>query len=334
MTRWTNITRTITRRAIATSLLLMVGSITTAAHAERQKSSEYSSQTFAIDGMQRSYLLRTPNHGKPPIAIVVMLHGHTGSAEQLTGSTGKPAPYRQWNAIADREGLLLIAPQGINGGDNKAGWNDCRADASTNPASDDVRFIASLITQVQQRYHVSSSRVYAIGSSNGGQMALRLAIERPQLITATTAIVAAMPAHSECIAPKQAKPILFINGTEDPLMPFTGGRVGGGRDARGEVLSSASSVAIWAQLAGALPAPRVEHLPDLVRNDDSTVVRETYAQHNGKPFVVLDRIEGGGHLEPSAAERYPRFIHALLGKQNGDIEMAEEAWAFFKAQMP
>ena len=283
-------------------------------------------------GTQRSYLLRIPSGPSPPKAIVVMLHGHAGSAKQITGMPGKPAPYRQWNAIADREGLLLVAPQGLPGGDGNAGWNDCRADADSNPGSDDTAFIVELVAALRREYAVSSHRVYVIGTSNGGQMALRLAIERPQIISAAAAIVAAMPVRSECPAPKRSVSILFMNGTHDPVMPFAGGRVGKGRHARGEVLSTETSVRLWARLAEASGAPSVAPLPDLANTDGSRAIREVHAQHRNRPVVVLYRIDGGGHVEPSRAERYPRWLMRLLGKQNGDVEMAEEVWAFFAAQ--
>ncbi|MEN6079764.1 hypothetical protein, partial [Chromobacterium piscinae] len=56
----------------------------------------------------RDYLLATPNPlpaGKRP--LVILLHGHGGSARQLLGLGAGAAPLSQWMEIADREGLLL-----------------------------------------------------------------------------------------------------------------------------------------------------------------------------------------------------------------------------------
>jgi polyhydroxybutyrate depolymerase len=294
--------------------------------------SQFGSRDYTHAGIARTYLVRAPSNGKPPKAIVVMLHGHTGSAEQLTGSDDKPAPYRQWNAIADREGLLLVAPQGVDGGDGKSGWNDCRADADSNPTSDDVAFIADVVTALRREYAVSSNRIYVLGSSNGGNMALRMAIERPDVIAGAAAIVASMPARSECAAPTRSVPVLFMNGTDDPLIPFAGGPVGKGKFQRGSVLSTEASVALWAKLAGATSAPRTTVLPDRNAGDNSRVTREVHVNAQGRSVAMLYRIEGGGHLEPSRAERYPRWLTRILGRQNGDIEMADEIWAFFAAQ--
>ncbi len=292
----------------------------------------FSISTIVSSGVARTYLVRTPANGKPPTAIVVMLHGHTGSAERLIGGSGKAAPYRQWNSIADRENLLLLAPQGVDGGDGKSGWNDCRADADSNPHSDDVAFIAQIVAASRRAYRVASNRVYVIGSSNGGQMALRMAIERPDMVTAAAAIIASMPQRSECAAPTRFVPMLFINGTDDPLMPFKGGSVGNDKFQRGSVLSTQASVDLWAKLAGAASTPNTRPMPDLSADDNSRVFRDTYTTRSGRPAVMLYRIEGGGHTEPSRKERYPRWLTHWLGQQNADIEMADEVWTFFRSQ--
>src|SRR5689334_22399310 len=68
----------------------------------------------------RHYLLATPqptHTGRMP--LVILLHGHTDSAKQLLGQGMGAAPLSAWLGIADREGLLLIAPDGAPGDDGK-----------------------------------------------------------------------------------------------------------------------------------------------------------------------------------------------------------------------
>lgn len=101
-------------------------------------------------------------------------------------------------------------------------------------------------------------------------MALRMAIERPREIAGVAAIVAAMPAKSQCAEPRVSVPVLFMNGTEDPILPFPGGPM---RQGRGSVLSAEQSVEIWRRLAGAsLPAKAIA-LPDISPDDSSRVER-------------------------------------------------------------
>ena len=53
--------------------------------------------------------------GKRP--LVILLHGHGGNAAQLLGQRFGAAPLAQWLTIAERENLLLAAPDGIKGAD-------------------------------------------------------------------------------------------------------------------------------------------------------------------------------------------------------------------------
>src|SRR6185369_15910016 len=109
--------------------------------------------------------------------LVIVLHGHTGSASVVFGKERLNAPMQQWLAIADREQVLVIAPDGSKGSDDKTGWNDCRADAGTNPKTDDVGFINALIDKAIQEHNADPSRVYVMGTSNGGGMTYRVGVE-------------------------------------------------------------------------------------------------------------------------------------------------------------
>jgi polyhydroxybutyrate depolymerase len=319
--------------ALARCLRVAVTAIALAMPATGHADEGFVRQSMQAGGAPREYLVRTPQHaGASPRPLVILLHGHGGSAVQLTGERGRAAPYRRWAAIADREGLVLIAPDGLKGADERSGWNDCRRDAATNPSGDDVAFIEALIAASARQHGADAQRVFVVGTSNGGMMALRLAIERPALLRGAAAIVAAMPAQSQCAPPARAVPLLFVNGTRDPIVPYEGGRVGRRGDGRGSVLSAEGSAAIWAALAGAATPPQREALPDLNTRDGSRIVRETHLVQ-GRPAVVAYRAEGAGHVEPSISERYARLYTALVGAQNADIETADEVWQFFAAQL-
>lgn len=291
----------------------------------------YERRTVVHDGLARSLLVREPaGAGNGRAGLVILLHGHGGSAAELVGLDRRATPYRGWERIADRERLLIVAPDGLPGSDGLPGWNDCRADAGTNPATDDAGFLAALIDAAVERGAVDPRRVWVTGTSNGGFMTLRMAVEHPRRLAGAAAIVAAMPADSECAPPSRPLPVLLMNGTADPLVPYRGGNVAGDGD-RGTVQSAGDSTALWRGLAGAGGAPLVTRFPNRLRSDRSTAVRELSLAADGRPAAALFRIEGGGHLEPSRVERYDGLVTLLLGAQNGDIEMAERVWEFFAA---
>jgi polyhydroxybutyrate depolymerase len=282
-------------------------------------------QKITVSGTERSYHLFVPDQpaGAP---VVLLFHGNGGSHDDLLGLTNIQAPYKIWLDIAKRENLIIVAPNGSKGSNNSNGWNDCRDDAPTNPPSDDVALVKALLQAVSDAYQSDPKRVFAVGTSNGGHFAIRLATEIPNQITAFAAIVAANTANSKCANSAGKVSALFMNGTEDPIMPYNGGAMAANR---GEVVSTDSTVRYWVSRNQAVTTPEVTVLEDSDNTDNSTAVRYLYQCGDGTE-VVLYEIINGGHTEPSKSERYSSLFLLAVGKQNGDLEMADEIWAFFK----
>ena len=282
---------------------------------------------IAVDGLEREYQFTVPEQANN-IPLVILLHGNGGSPEVMTGANGRSAPHKVWLALATQHQFAVAIPRGLEGLNGSAGWNDCRNDATSNPMADDVAFISRLIDQMAANYPIDLNRVYLAGTSNGGMMAMRLGIELRNKITAIAPIVAAMPVNSECTNPAPI-PILFMNGTDDPILPFAGGTIGRPRDNRGVVYSLTDSVWRWIDANGGLVASTSENLPDINTRDNSTVSREVFSTNSNNDVVVYT-VAGGGHTEPSIAEQYTNVYEVIVGEQNHDIEMAEVIWAFFQ----
>jgi polyhydroxybutyrate depolymerase len=291
--------------------------------------------TVRIDSASglRDALLFAPGPASSPRPLVVLLHGNGGTAAMLMGEGDERAPFRQWLALADRAKWLVAVPDGTVSAGPKGtrGWNDCRGDAATNPTVDDVAFIEQLIAGIDAQYAVDRSRVFIAGHSNGGNMALRMAIERPQVVRAVAAVAASMPAKSECAPPARFVPVLLINGTADSVMPYRGGAVGFGLQRnRGTVLSTPASVRKWASLGGLRRIPNNSSMPDLDGDDGSTVTQMTYSDRKGNVGVKLYRVNGGNHGIPSRLPRGAQRALPGMGRTNGDIESAAEIMAFFE----
>lgn len=308
--------------------------LTVGAKAQSTSPGTFVRDSLAVDGLTRHFLVRVPRlEHRGPRPLVIMLHGHGGSGANLVGEgRQRAAPYRRWALIADREGLILAAPNGVISPDRRTGWNDCRADTDVLPSTDDVRFLDEIIAAIDRTAPVDRTRLFVVGSSNGGFMALRYAIDRPKAVRAAAAIVATMPIRSECSSTPPAVPVLFMLGTADPLVPYQGGTAGGSAGGRGSVFSAEESVTLWTTAHQIAADPEVDSFPDRDRRDQSRVIRFTWSKAR-RPSVVLYRIEGGGHTEPSLADRQSRVVTRLLGPQNGDVESAEQIWRFFAARL-
>ena len=112
----------------------------------------------------RHYLLALPTNlpaGQHP--LVILLHGHLGNAAGVFGQTGHASPLSVWLTIADRENVLVAALDGVKGRDGKTGWNDCRDDASNNPQTDDVGFVAAVMDRlIHDNPQAAAGAVHAV----------------------------------------------------------------------------------------------------------------------------------------------------------------------------
>jgi polyhydroxybutyrate depolymerase len=293
----------------------------------------FTDQTIIVDGETRCYDYYVPENLEGSLRpLVFLLHGGGSNTDDLTGESGFKAPYSVWMDIADAEKFLIVYPEGTTNPSGELGWNDCRADATTNPTVNDVAFIDTLIDHFSSTFNIDPNRIYATGTSNGGHMSLRLALELSDKITAAAPVVAAMPERNGCSAPDNPVSILFMNGTQDPLLPYNGGEVAPSIGGRGTVLSTQTSIDYWIDVNQTDSIAAIVNFPDIHSGDDSSVERLTYPNGIDGTQVVLYKVSGGGHVEPSIREQYSAIVELYLGKQNHDIEMAQEIWDFFKSK--
>ena len=287
---------------------------------------------ISVDGVSRRYALYVPkNLGSSPRPLIFELHGGGIYIEDLTGASGYKTPYKLWMPLADKEKFIVVFPEGLNGSYGKPTWNDCRANCSVNSSANDVLFISKLIEQISNSYPVDSTRIYVSGTSNGGLMALRLAVALSDKIAAVAAVAASMPDHSKCNPPQKPISVLFMNGTRDNHLPFNGGILSNPPNPlHGSVFSTTRSVHFWTIIDETDSIPSVDYFPDLDKNDGSVVTRYTYSNGQKNTQVVLYKIIGGGHSAPSILQRYSKLFELYFSRQNHDIEMVWEVWNFFK----
>jgi len=289
---------------------------------QRETSSELVRQTLQWQNRERVYHVRYPNHQRPdtPKALVFVLHGGGGAdAQQMAHRTGM-------NRIADREDFITVYPAGVDGQ-----WNDGRGKtfrrAQGNTDVDDVGFIATVIATLVRKRHADPNRIYAMGLSNGGMMTYRLGIELGDQLAAIAAVIANLPENISGQRPVRPLPVLIMNGTDDPMMPWNGGpvRVLGGE--YGTVLSTERTVQYWVNVAGLPRTPTTQTLENKSPADGCTVEVDKYQKAGSRVEVILYRIKGGGHNLPGGnTPNRPR----LLGKRCMDINAVEVIWAFFK----
>jgi polyhydroxybutyrate depolymerase len=178
------------------------------------------------EGMRRA-LLREPSgpDGGRRRAAVLLLHGAGGTAGLAMGNTG-------WSDIADREGLLLVYPEGTRRDpeappaflQNPQAWNDGSGRGHTALTDvDDVGFLAALMDRLIDAHDADPARLFLAGFSNGASMTFRAGAELAGRVSA----IGPVSGHCWVVPPVTETPVpaLMLFGGIDPLNPVEGGEV-------------------------------------------------------------------------------------------------------------
>lgn len=256
------------------------------------------------DGPRRALVVPA---GPGPRVTVFALHGGGGSPTQIARTSG-------FTEAGRAAGVTLVYPEGIGGN-----WNDGR-EMST---ADDVGFLTALAGEVTKRGLAQPGRIHVTGISNGGMMTLKLACSASATFAGFASVIGSMPTETgaDC-RPQKPVPMLLMNGTADPLVPYEGGSVGF-LGQRGEVWSTDRTMAFFAR-HNRCGVPVAQALPDRDTSDGSTVTRIIWNQCLAP--TQLYRVENGGHQIPGT----PLKRNGLTGPANQDIDGAAAIIAFFR----
>ncbi len=217
---------------------------------------------LAHGGLVRSYRLHLPagHDSASPAPLWLHVHGYTGSARHSDGWTGL-------SELSDREGFVLVFPQGTSfeaspdgetGGRTAAisSWNDlacsaplqpaapaCRADADPYPCPpecgtcgpcnwcschDDVGYLLALIDHLSAELCLDPDRVFASGYSNGGMFVHRLGCALEDRLAAVAPMHGYLARGFNCTAGPSGPSLLLVGGTSDRTVPIDGSHAGDG----------------------------------------------------------------------------------------------------------
>jgi polyhydroxybutyrate depolymerase len=260
--------------------------------------------SVVVSGRTRRYLVHVPHSydRTRPTPLVISMHG-TG------GWPGQQQYLSQWSRLADAQGFIVVYPAGTG---FPRIWHVFR-DAGLQR---DVMFISAMIDTLERTYDIDSSRIYADGFSNGGGMAFVLSCTLSDRIAAIGLVAAAETLPWNWCEDRRPMPMIAFHGTDDPIIPYTGGHSPLAREIFPNVETWASS---WAHRNDCASKAR-----------DSTVTTDvTRRQYTGcvdSATVVLYTIRGGGHTWPGG-KPLPSII---VGATSHEIDATKEMWSFFR----
>ena len=275
-----------------------------------------------VGGLKRTYLTYLPRGLAKEAPLLVVLHGSGESGAAIRLEMGYA-----FDRLADERGFAVVYPDARDGY-----WDTCSIAGAIDAAVhtiDDMGFLTGMVDKLITEIGADPGRVFAVGSSRGGSMALRLALEAPSRFQAVAAVSASVPTpeNFKCKTVVQGtSSVMIMNGTEDPIVPFNGGEVSlfGLFYKNGRMLSSRESgqyIADFNHIAGAPEVSQAQlangiHIEHVLWRDDSKVE------------VELVAIQGGGHGMPQPYKRRPRILGPSAMEPNGP----EVIWTFFERQ--
>lgn len=278
---------------------------------------------FVHQGFRRALHYYAPAQLPERPAVLIVLHGSGSTAEQVHALLGEA-----FVQLADREGIVVIYGNGFAGG-----WNDLRA-RSPHLAKklnlDEIGYFRWVIHWAEQTLGVDRGRTFYFGMSNGAQIIMKLLVEAPEMVTAAALVGANLPRSAELdeqCERLRPRPVMFVNGTADNVMPYEGGKA---RVLKifdfGEVHSAEKTARCWVASADVQAPPINTHIDT---RDDGTSIDLRRWSEPGKPEVRTYRVNGGKHTIPMP----PRgtACDSLLST-SGDMNTVEEAWSFFQSQ--
>jgi polyhydroxybutyrate depolymerase len=250
-------------------------------------------------GMQRQFILYVPESYDPeiPAPLVFNFHG--------AGSYASEHMYFSETAQkADEAGFILVYPDAVASAANWFFW-------SGDTGVDDVGFVQDMIRLTSDKLNIDPLRIYAIGYSNGGGMANRLACDLSGEIAAIAQVSGTYPFQDAC-APQRPVPVLTFHGTDDTILAYDG--------SPGGTLSARGWVTQWAARNGCASGPAVTFEQD-------EVTGETWGDCLDGADAALYTLDGLGHGWPRTEP--PERPSAFAPETS--IEVNDVIWSFFEA---
>ncbi|MFC1661272.1 alpha/beta hydrolase family esterase [Gemmatimonadota bacterium] len=275
--------------------------------------------TFSLDagGLPRRYLVRippSPPQGPTP-PLLVAFHGGGGNPEQFRETAGL-------DAIADREGFVVVYPGGTGLAEAALTWNagpGCCGFARDRNV-DDVAFFLSLLDDLASRHPIDTSRVYVTGHSNGSMMAYRIASEASQRVAGAVGVAGTM--QLPAVQPRFPVPVLHLHSEDDPRAFYDGGV----RDDRVHPPVE-DMLHRWADENGCVAPPvGVETRTGSAGGPDSGHTARLLRWSCREAPLEHWRLTGAGH--PWPGHRVSAARELIVGPSTEVVSAAEEVWRF------
>jgi len=246
--------------------------------------------TIDVDGetieaaRTRSYTMHIPAAytGENPVALFIAISENGMSGKKFN----KEAELQKYT---DSGGNILVFPDAYG---EKLEWNNGIIPGS---GANDVLFLQTLITRLQEVHNINPKQIYLIGFGQGGILAYQVASATANEVAAVGVVGASVGFRAEkggevnmiqpAIAPVS---VIMIHGMRDDVIPFALPKDAKKNSAGYQTFDQ--SEGYWVTTLGCEGSPKVR----ITRNEH--IIRHTWEGCNGGSSLVSISINTGKHV--------------------------------------
>jgi len=324
--------------------------------AQRLRAQE-TTEKVTVDDVDRKFMVRLPRgyDASRHYPVVILLHGMNQDADDIERLTRfddladrdgiiavyPSALHGRWNigVHAQEHRAMPMGPGrrrggygggypggGYPGGGGGGGYpgggqqpQNREPDERRSAPADDIAFFNQMLDQIGTKFSLDSSRIYAAGLSEGGFMSMRLGCDLSDRIAGVAAIGAAMPKTMICL-PSRPVPVVMMNGTSDPVVPYGGGTE---HNLDLQTISVEDSAKAWAKIDHCGEKPESSKLSKQKGGTETKV--ETFTGCQQDSSVVSYSLKGAGNTWPGGLQYE---VEKQVGKTADDVNANETLWSF------
>ena len=236
----------------------------------------------------RSYRLHVPANYQPqlPLPVVLIFHGRGSSPAEIENYSG-------FSQLADTERFIAVYPQGLRDSTGETFWDSF---SPLTEGIDEVAFVNRVLDDVEQKLCVDTSRIYATGFSNGGNMTGMLACRLAGRIASFAPISGNFFDNQQGCHPGRPVSSLNAHGTADDIVPYNSQPPT--PDHPFPQPGVQDWLQQWANQDGCTTGP-------ITFSEVSNVTGMQWTNCNSDVTIIHYRIEGGTHIWPKTLGNFP-----------------------------